>query len=269
MRGIEVTHSWAHGFHPHLHLAMLTDDWSEHEREVLVLAFVDALVVEATAKITNARGRVVAWDVESYRHWRAYFGAFDENAIRWSARKLRWSDVRDAAPGASTDLEVYLTDMGLELTLDSTKTTRQEGSRTPWQIAAAAVKGSEPCANLWREYELAMKGTRCIELDDRAVAFTRDARRAYDRELEASSPQGELDFSNAPTVGDDFVEVVLHPEMLSTVRAYERIDPRATKLWLDAARAPGELTERAVSERIDACIRAMASAIASRVRVAA
>ena len=223
VRVVEITEG-ANGWHPHLHIGLLTSTWEDDERETLARVWEEACERELSTAARPDR----------------------EHGIRWSKRRLRRGD------GGSA-LEKYLTDIGLELSTVSTKTARRTSSRTPWQIAAEAGEGDAAAIKLWREYEQATKGARAIELDDRAAAFAR---------VDAVNPNvgdvdGVLSFEGAKVVGEDFVFAVLHPEMLHHVRAYERIDARATALWLEAAAAPGPLTAAAVEQRVDACIRWM------------
>lgn len=271
-RAFEVTFSFENGWHPHLHIALLTTDWTERERKVLALTFLRSCAAEACDKMkgivtkTNRKGmtktthEVIAWDVASYRKWLAFFTEYQAHAIKWSSKKLSRGD-------DSRALEAYLTDIGLELSMGATKTTHAEGSRTPWQIAEAAVSGDERAKALWWEYENAIKGTRCIELDDRAAAFAESASiaRACDEVTGELSTSEQIDeaFKNAETTGADGCFAELDPEMMPIVREYERhIDPRATMMWLEAAAATrGPLTAASIRDSVDACIRGMVESL--------
>lgn len=275
-RAFEVTHGYAFGWHPHLHVTLLTTDWSEREQRILRDAFLHALVVEACqvrgtpyeVRKKKSDGTVstlvrygAAWDVAKFRQWHPYFTEYVERALRWSEKKLTQANRSEA-------LSSYITDIGLELSMGSTKTTRAEDSRTPWQVAEAAVSGDERSKGLWWEYESATKGTRCIELDDRAAELAKVAPKKKDVDDPAALPtgelSGELDFSKAPLVGEDCCFAELDPEMLPIVRQYERrFDSRATRMWLDAAAATrGPLTAASIRESVDACIRGMVAALA-------
>ena len=278
-RAFEVTHSLAYGWHPHLHVALLTTEWTEHEKAVLRNAFLHALVVEACRmkgtpyevarsyvddegerkmKLVTVHGE--AWDVAKHRQWAPFFTEYVERALRWSQKKL-------TSENQSRELSSYLTDIGLELSMGATKTTHAEGSRTPWQIAEAAVSGDERSKGLWWEYESATKGTRCIELDDRAADLAKVPPKKRDTDdpviVEAGEASGALDFSNAPLTGPDAVFAELDPEMLPIVRRYERfIDPRATTLWLEAAAATrGPLTAASIRASVDECVRGMVESL--------
>ena len=226
VRAVEITHSFRNGWHPHLHIGVLSSEWDADERETLSRVWEEscALVLGPAARPDRDHG------------------------IRWSARRLHRGD-------GGTRLQAYLTDIGLEFSHVSTKTARREDSRTSWQIAHAATTGDDESRRLWIEYEQATKGARAIELDDRAAALARNVDTRA--ELERGSNSDTLSFEGAAVVGEASVYVVLHPEMMALVRAYERIDPRATALWLDAAAAPGPLTIAAVTEKVDACVRWM------------
>lgn len=271
-RAFEVTHG-ANGWHPHLHLAMLTDEWSEREKQILTSTFLRCFAAEVCTKIKglvekrNRKGvvrvvrDVIAWDVASYREWLAFFTEYSAHAIRWSEKKLTRGD-------GSNKLESYLTDIGLELSLGATKTTAAESSRTPWQIADAATRGDEKSKQLWWEYEHATKGTRCLELDDRAAAFAKkeSAMRASD-DVGVGELAGELTFENAPLVGEPSVYAELDPEMMGAVRSFERLNPLATKMWLEAARTTeAPLTAARIRDSVDACIRGMVESLAHEAR---
>lgn len=231
VRAVEITFSFVNGWHPHIHLGMLTTEWTDDERETLSRVWQECCERELSTAARPDR----------------------EHGIYWSKKTLRRGD-------GGTKLEAYLTDIGLELSHVSTKTARRTDSRTAWQIAEAAGEGHEWAIKLWREYEQATKGARAIELDDRAAAFAADATanaRAIDEDVGEVSGDLDAAFANAPTVGEPSVYVELDAELLRYVREYERIDPRATSLWLEAAASPGPLTVRDVEARIDECIRWM------------
>jgi hypothetical protein len=51
--------------------------------------------------------------------------------------------------------------VGLEMTRQDLKEGRCD-NKSPWQLLEAAVQGDESAAVLWREYEQATKGKRCV-----------------------------------------------------------------------------------------------------------
>jgi hypothetical protein len=260
-RAFEVTHSFTNGWHPHLHVALLMSEWSDEDRETLDRVWSESVVHALTHVDADKRKKQAktneGYHVKLEERKRALECRPDkEHGIRWSQKTLRRGD-------EGSKLEAYLTDIGLELSLGSTKTTHRESSRTPWQIAEHAVAGDEKSKRLWWEYENGVKGTRCIELDDRAVAYAS----AFSECLDKSDGDGcespdPLTFEGAPVVGEESVYTALHPEMMTIVRAYERIDHRATRMWLEAAaNTPGPLTAAAIRESVDACIRGMVSSL--------
>jgi hypothetical protein len=260
-RAFEVTHSFTNGWHPHLHVALCMNAWSDDERATLDRVWSQS-VVDALTHVDADNRRKQAKCNEGYHvkldeRRRALECRPDkEHGIRWSQKVLRRGD-------EGSKLEAYLTDIGLELSLGSTKTTHRESSRTPWQIAEHAVAGNQPSVRLWHEYENGVKGTRCIELDDRAAAYASAFSECFDNsDGEGCESPDPLTFEGAPLVGEEAVYTALHPEMMTIVRAYERIDHRATKLWLEAAvNTPGPLTAAAIRESVDACIRGMVSSL--------
>lgn len=257
-RAFEVTHSYENGWHPHLHVALLTSEWSPDELATLERVWSDCVVHAFThARVTKARPYVTLDERRAALETRPNA----EHGLRWSERRLTAGD-------SSTDLEAYLTDIGLELSTSAvTKTARMTRSRGPWQIAEAAVSGDERSLRLWLEYEAGTKGTRCLELDDRAAAMAL----LSPPDLPDDAQQGEADgadqvaedvsFEDAERVGVDAVRVELDCAFLFVVRKYEALDPMATRLWLAAARADGPLTESAVRERIQAVVDAMVAAL--------
>jgi hypothetical protein len=277
-RAFEVTHSFVNGWHPHLHIAILTDGWSDEDRETLDRVWQESVVWALTHVDADNRRKqaktVTGYHVKLDERARALeCRPNDENGIKWSRRQLRRGD-------EGSKLQAYLTDIGLELSLGSTKTTSRECSRTPWQIAQAAVEecaddpahvriidGERKCfcsscssRRLWWEYERGVKGTRCIELDDRAMKYATEFQMCGGATDEAAVT--ELSFEGAERVGQEAVYTALDPEMMYTVRAYERIDARATSLWLEAAaNTPGPLTAAGIRESVDACIRGMVESL--------
>jgi hypothetical protein len=232
-RAIEVTQSSVNGWHPHIHLAILTSEWESYEKE----AFTDAW--------RNACADAMGSECEP-----------DEtHGVRWSQKKLYRGD-------GDKRLQAYMTDIGLELSLGGSKTTRANASRSPWQIAHAAVRGDDRSVLLWQEYERAMKGTRVIELDERAAAFAREFV-PVPAVGDVGEVKGELSFENAEVVGQDSVYIMIHPEQFYIVRAVERWRPNATREWLDVMAAPGPLDAKVISDRLDAWLRKMMTVIRS------
>lgn len=264
IRAFEVTHSFVNGWHPHLHIAILTSGWTDEERETLARVWEESVIwalshVDADNRKKHAKTSE-GYHVKLEERTRALACRPNaEHGIRWSKKTLRRGD-------EGSKLQAYLTDIGLELSLGATKTTQRTQSRTPWQIAESAVNGDLEDVRLWREYEQGVKGTRCIELDDRAVQYARYMAEEKDRSnVGENSTADELSaaFADADTVGHESVYAVLDPEMMYTVRAYEHIDCRATSLWLEAAaNTRGPLTAAAIRESVDACIRGMVSSLA-------
>lgn len=257
VRAVEITHSFANGWHPHLHVGMLGQELSETERLTMIALWGSCVVDAFAAMFTDryaAKGYVLLSERRAALAAARQWAPTSEHGVRWSERRLRKGD-------GGTKLEAYLTDIGLELATVSTKTARAEDSRTAWQIAEAAAAGDAASARLWREYEQATKGARAIELDDRAaeLADPKAVGRACDDVGGELTSAGDLEaaFAAAKSTGAESVYVPLHPEMMRHVREYERIDARATSLWLEAACAPGPLTVEAVEKKIDDAIRWM------------
>jgi len=151
IRAVEVTHSTSNGWHPHLHVLVQSDEWTDDERAILM-----------------ARWRRVVVEQLGAAHV-----PDDDIGVKWS-RPLKSSG--DAG---------YLTKLGLEMSWGE-KRVRSKLSRSPWTIARDAVEPrtvikdgaatyvyDEASQKLWREYEAATRGRRALELDDRAAALAR------------------------------------------------------------------------------------------------
>lgn len=223
VRAVEVKHG-AHGWHPHLHLLVLTTGWTDEEKQLLVDAWRDAVLDE-----------------------------LGERAEPDEFVGLKWSKPRANSGGAAAH---YLAKLGLEMTHVRNKGRGFVGdSRTQWDIArdaAAEMKIAKqrdeviditamPNVRLWREYETAMKGVRCIEMDDRMAAMAKRG-----AEKIAAEEQGD-DIGHAVAS----VRVRLDAIDFRAIRRVERHDPLALKNILAAAARDGPLEERAIIEHID------------------
>lgn len=161
IRAVEVTHG-EHGWHPHLHVLLQSDESGAH----------CDLVTHRTKCKPRSCVCERPWTEEAHQtlltRWRRMvvklLGAAhvpdDDVGVRWS-RPLKRSD--DAG---------YLTKLGLEMSWGE-KPTRGKRSRGPWTIARDAVGGDLISAHLWREYEAATRGRRALELDDRAATLAK------------------------------------------------------------------------------------------------
>lgn len=227
VRAIEVKHG-AHGWHPHLHLLVLTTEWTDDERRVLNDAWRDAVLDE-----------------------------LGESAEPDEFIGVRWSAPRKNSGGAAAQ---YLAKLGLEMTHIQNKGRDHAGGRTQWDIgrdAAREMKAAQerarkekrfvvdvadlPNVLLWREYERAMKGVRCIEMDDRMAAMAKRGAEKVAAE-EVSEEIGEP----APSV-----RVRLDAIDFRAIRRVEKEDPLVLRKILDAASRAGPLEARAIVEHID------------------
>lgn len=223
VRAVEVKHG-AHGWHPHLHLLVLTTEWTDDERRTLNDAWRDAVLDE-----------------------------LGESAEPDEFIGVRWSEPRKNSGGAAAH---YLAKLGLEMTHVSNKGRDYAGGRTQWDIARDAAREMKaatqkdrkfvdvadlPNVMLWREYERAMKGVRCIEMDDRMAAMAKRGAEKVAAE-ETSEDVGHP----APSV-----RVRLDAIDFRAIRRVEREDPLALKKILEAAARDGPLEARAIIEHID------------------
>lgn len=128
VRAVEVTYGRAHGWHPHLHVLLRSDEWSVAELAELEAAWIRA---------TGARAGV---------------------GVVWSAP----TDV-DVDPSAVERIAAYVAKLGLELAGAG-----KDGSpRSVWALAERALSSRDD-ARAWQEYQRAIRGRRPYELDERA-----------------------------------------------------------------------------------------------------
>lgn len=159
IRAFEITWSQANGWHPHIHILMLGGGLEA-----------DELVMLAET--------------------------WERMAARWIGERNRPSravGVKMSAPVRDASDARYLAKLGLELTW-TRKKPRSNESRGPWDIARDAVDGDTQSIALWREYESATRGTRAIELDERAARLARIGADMAEAAIE--EPDGE--FKEAP-----------------------------------------------------------------------
>ncbi|MDX6273028.1 MAG: hypothetical protein QOJ92_238 [Frankiales bacterium] len=145
LRSLEVTHGW-NGWHPHLHLLLWFDrplargaaalvesaffaSWERNVRERLGRSPSRAHGVKSE-RVGLLDGAAVAAYLVKVQD------GFDDRAQHWSAAK--------------------------EMTRGDLKKGRKH-SRTPFEIALAAVEGDKGAAALWRRYEASMKGRRVMQ----------------------------------------------------------------------------------------------------------
>ena len=152
IRAIEITHG-KHGWHPHVHVLMRTDEWSESDRAALLARWRD--------HVKRALGPECVPSVK--------------RAIKWSD-PVHVTYGKELTPAQQRRLR-YVFTLGLEI--GGSKHARG-ASRSHWQVAEDAVKGRGNSVALWHEFCAATRGRRMIELDDRAAAFA------------ASLPPGKL-----------------------------------------------------------------------------
>ncbi len=140
VRAIEITRG-SHGWHPHLHVLLHTDGFSDDERALLLERWLVCVERElGPACVPNA-----------------------EHAIRWST-PIDWCTAQDK------DRVRYLVKLGLEL---SGPKEGRRGSLSQWDVARLATQGDTRAQEWWREFYRATKGRRMVELDDRAAAYAR------------------------------------------------------------------------------------------------
>jgi hypothetical protein len=162
VRASEQTWSPKNGWHPHLHVLLRTDEWSDDDKATLLERF--------RACVLHVLGPENVPSVE---------------------RAIVWSEPFDLCKGDELGdrehrLTRYLFKLGLEVT-SLHKATRQKKGKTPWQLADDGCRGNELAKSLWLEYCEATRGKRMIELDDRAQWFAKQPSTEIDPVLHEST----------------------------------------------------------------------------------
>lgn len=132
----------------------------------------------------TASARAIEVTRGSHHGWHPHIHLLLETT-QWSAAERRtlldaWLRAVDGDPRwavkwskclHSGDRSDYLSKMGAEVALSCLKRGKL-GSRSPWALAVDALESEEGSRDraLWVEYQLAMKGRRMLELDERAKA---------------------------------------------------------------------------------------------------
>ena len=140
VRAAEITRG-SHGWHPHLHVLLKTDGFTDDEKATLLARWLECVERElGPACVPN-----------------------EEHAIVWST-PIDWCAAR------AKDRVRYLVKLGLEL---SGPKEGRRGSLTHWDVARLATEGDTQAQAWWTEFYRATKGRRMVELDDRAAAFAK------------------------------------------------------------------------------------------------
>lgn len=140
VRACEITRG-SHGWHPHLHVLLHTDGFSDDEKALLLERWLVCVARElGPACVPSA-----------------------EHAIRWST-PIDWCTAKDK------ERVRYLVKLGLEL---SGPKEGRRGSLSQWDVARLATQGDTRAQEWWREFYRATKGRRMVELDDRAADYAR------------------------------------------------------------------------------------------------
>jgi hypothetical protein len=143
VRAFEVTYGRLHGWHPHLHLALLTPEpWTpEVVREFRTVLF---------------------------ESWRATLGRMGL-PVPSAGRGV---DVRPACSGAVGRYLTKVSGLGSELVRGDTKRGR-EGQYGPFELLAAAASGEGWATERWHEFERTAKGARALQFSGSARVVLR------------------------------------------------------------------------------------------------
>lgn len=183
VRAFEVTWSYDNGWHPHIHVMLRSNEWTDDEKETLAERWRLAVVREL--------GEACEPDDEHGVHWSESFDLCKGGEL---------GDVEHAKTR-------YMFKLGLEIAGDAKRPAKR--SVTPWQLAEHATRGSAKGRELWLEYARATRGKRMIELDDRMQRF-------------AKTPRPDLDMTSNVDSTIQRVMVPVDAIELAGLRWYER-----------------------------------------------
>ena len=203
IRAAEVTDG-QNGWHPHIHVLMLTDEWTLAERLAFELTY-EKYIRKFAEKAGISVARVAPKLTVLRRDGKV---ARNGVALKWSNAKVTQKEIERSG---------YLAKLGWEAA--------GIGKGDPqWAIARKAAAGDARAISRWREYTDAMKGTRAIECDERAADF-------------ASAKAAALTGDDA-TLDPVELRVEIGPFRLLTMKDAERFNPEVTRdVLLAAARA--------------------------------
>jgi hypothetical protein len=144
VRATEITHG-PHGWHPHIHLLLRVDRLEAGDRAAIARAWRRAVERELGASHVPSARRGVRWSRACY--------------------------VDRASPDR---LAGYVAGLGCEIVGEAKRAAR--GHASAWEIAERATRRADDRAawKAWYEFQVATRGRRMIEMDDRARAAAGD-----------------------------------------------------------------------------------------------
>lgn len=143
VRAVETTHAERNGWHPHLHLLLFADaplspDQLRDLAGYVAAGWGDAVVAEGRPRPSDEHGTRLQ-----------LVGAGGGAALAAYLTK-----VQDGYGGSWS--------VGAEMTRGDLKSGRRRGVRTPFDLLEPAAAGNARDLALWREYEEATRGRRCL-----------------------------------------------------------------------------------------------------------
>jgi hypothetical protein len=203
VRAFEVTHG-ENGWHPHIHMLLRTEEWTEADKRTLTERFQEAV---SGIRVTHRLNKKGEWVLRKKAPPQIVIDAgLGSECLPLRSRAIVWSEPFDASDAKGR--ETYLAKLGLEVA--GLAKEGRSGSRSPWQIAYDASYGDEHSQRLWAEYCHASRGRRALELDDRASD-------AAERQIEAE----RIDSLEEPEVHT--ISIELHRD---DVWALKRLEQR-------------------------------------------
>lgn len=189
VRASEITRG-SHGWHPHLHVLLHTDGFTDEEKATLLERWLVCVERELGPAC------VPIWKGDT-------------------SHAIKWSDPIDWCTASERARVRYLVKLGLELSGPKERSGRK--SLSQWDVARLATEGDTRAQEWWREFYRATKGRRMVELDDRAAAYAR-------REVQLA-PLGVNIAEHFEPLPDTTVVIPVDTLELRALREYERRDP--------------------------------------------
>ncbi len=264
-----------HGFHPHLHILLrvlplsskekttLRHEWRAYMARALGMPLVDPVLFPAPPKMpkgyrTSAREKDERNKMKQARQAEALrLGLPLAPSLAFGLRFSKALDVDKCKPDK---LAGYIVKLGCEIVghgKDAKADARNKGSLSQWELASLAAAREPREWRAWTEFQIATKGRRMIELDDRAAHAAKGPR------LPFITAQDKRDFDDEDlelrvTCDDEPApitkELDVTQDELHALRRWEWEDRQALARPLAAARRADDpiAAARAV---IDECVK--------------
>jgi hypothetical protein len=191
VRALEVTYSGYAGWHPHLHVLLVTRDPLRSARRWTRLSWEEARAfTDGVAPVTGEARELRDLLVDLWNRAVVRELGPDHTPSRYRGVDVR--PTKDSAYLAKMGLEglaAELSDAGLA------KRGKRRGHLTPWQIAERAAAGHKGYQAMWREYQEAMFGAHQLEYSDALRPLLAQAE--LDRQCEKAEAESRAEDAGA------------------------------------------------------------------------